>query len=209
MKLFLISLSIILTLNSYCQTKVIAHKSRSGNMAYFSALKGPDNIGNPPEMMENLRINTMLYPILDTSFKLPIRHDSIIKLSDSLIIFIPADTLRPTKTITNNPLFTNPEISLDSIRRQRPGIIFIGFDSINTKTAEEDSVKILQKKSTQYNPIKNTVSPIIPKPNNLNNDQKGSYNKDHKNGILFLSLFGLVFILLFINLSRLRSKQYI
>ncbi len=97
-----IALSFIATSTAMSQTALIAHRSHGGSNQSFAAT-GADNFG---EMRRRI-------------------IDSVVRTSDTTAIEF---TNEGQDTTYNNPYWNNPKISLDSLRRQFPGIKFIGFE---------------------------------------------------------------------------------
>ena len=192
MKSLALILALLSVASTYGQTKIIAYKSHSGNMAYFSPLEEPDNLGNLPDLMENLHINLNTIPILDCLL-IDDSRDTIIKYSDSLILYIPRDTFRPSETITDDPLFREPRFTSDSVQSRHPNIIFIGFDSTDNNVKQDSA-----KSQSDNNVNQNTTPPVQNKPD---------IDQNNNDIWLALSLFGLITILVSVNLYRIRAKQ--
>jgi hypothetical protein len=111
-KIFTLVSLCLLLFNTTAQTKIIAHKSHSGTSEAFSA-SDDDNFGLSPEFQSRL--------------------DTVIKLTNNRVIeifHIPAyeNSERIVDTMTNHPVFNNPEVSLDSMKKRYPNVEFIGFD---------------------------------------------------------------------------------
>ncbi len=197
MSVLMFVLSVVITLNGYTQTKVIAHKSRGGSMAFFSASKGMDNIGETPEMMRNLKVFDDLYPSLDTIVHPSLTFDSILRLNDSLLIYIPRHNNFVRETLATQTLFSEQELTIDSMRLRAPDIIFVGFDSIDQKPTLQDSANNESSKVTDEKQEQNSILPIIDKP---------QLNKKNNAQTLILSVGLIILIIISINLLRLKNK---
>jgi hypothetical protein len=119
-KIFTLVSLFLLLFNTTAQTKIIAHKSHSGTSEGFSA-SDDDNFGLPSQFRSRL--------------------DTVIKLTNNRVIeifHIPAfeNSERVVDTMTNHPVFNNPEVSLDSMKKRYPNVEFIGFDQ-PTKTPKK------------------------------------------------------------------------
>ena len=155
MKSSLILIAIILSYNIFGQTKLIAHKSHSGNMAYFSPLKGPDNLGETPEMIEAWKLKNIEYEI---------PKDSLIKISDCVVILKQHDFYQPSSvridTIINHPLINNNSITADSLKRLIPDAVFIGFDSLKAENSKVDTLPPMKDKL--QHPVKSEIPKAMP-----------------------------------------------
>lgn len=119
-RIFTLVSLLLLLFNTTAQTKIIAHKSHSGTSGDFSVSDYDDNLG------------------LSLEFKLQL--DTVIKLTNNSVIEIfhlpHNNSERIVDTMTNHPVFNNPEVSLDSMKKRYPSVEFIGFDT-PTKTQKK------------------------------------------------------------------------
>ncbi|MBL4755603.1 MAG: hypothetical protein JKY52_18675 [Flavobacteriales bacterium] len=99
---------LLLLVSTYtcAQTKMIAHLSHSGNVNTFS-FNGEGNFGlREPRLQEIVKISdTAVVAMFDFSYS-GSRRD----------------------TLLNHALFSNPAISVDSLRRLWPSVDFVGFE---------------------------------------------------------------------------------
>ncbi len=103
-----IVLACLLSFNfSFCQTKIIANKSHSGNAVSLAAEKD-GNFGIAPE-----------------------RLDSVIKISDTSVVEV--NNFGWRDTVYNHPYFLKPGITIDQLKEENPHIIFVGFEKKHTK----------------------------------------------------------------------------
>ena len=110
---FLFLLSI--TLYSSAQTKIIAHKSHSGNMQHLS-IKGAGNFG----------LDERMFII-----------DSIIRISETHLVQINRIGQRDTLEIEKYPAFSDPYSSLEDVFATHEDVTFIGFDDYKMPVEKE------------------------------------------------------------------------
>lgn len=106
---FLITL--LMSVALVAQTKVIAFRSHSGNMNYFSSAE-PDNLGEPP-----------------------LELDSIVWVSDSTVMEYYSSGIgeKAVNTINNHPYCNDTTISYDSLKSIYPRVVLVGFDSTSQR----------------------------------------------------------------------------
>lgn len=117
------------------QTKIIAHESHGGGQASFS-LEKEDCFGQPREF--------------------DYRLDSVIKHERNAVVEIyhrkekgKCLNCRLVDTTQQHPIFNNPEVSLDSMQRLFPDVVFVGFD----KVTKEKKVKLKAGLNTSFEPL--------------------------------------------------------
>ena len=171
-----------LSLIAFGQTKLIAYKSHSGNMANFS-VNGFDNVGMPP-----------------------IEIDSIILLNDSTIVEIrSANGMFFNKdTVVNHPICKIPHLTVDTLKGlyYRTNIEFVGFDTVLTKK----EIKRQQKWYKSQEKLKKKRAKVLKKYNEIDekiiSNEKNTFGDINNNSTAevkkasFLSVtnFGLLII---------------
>lgn len=104
------------------QTKLIAHKSHSGNAASFSEMSG-GNFGIDPS-----------------------RIDTIIRIAPNCIVEI--NNFGWRDTVYNHPYYTKPGVTLEEIKANYPPyVIFVGFDNPPSKTVKPRKSTPVKKNS--------------------------------------------------------------
>jgi hypothetical protein len=108
-KLIALVVLLMISLQAFCQTKLIAHRSHSGKIGTFRITNSADNFGLPSEKI-----------------------DSIIKISNTKILEISNRGNRGTFKIKDHPYFKfyfkNPQGSIDSLKKVYPKIKFVDFE---------------------------------------------------------------------------------
>jgi len=202
--IFFLSLILCIQNIGVSQTKVIAHKSHSGNMALFSTVAGPDNIG---EMMIDLNEKLTARPLNPLLFIDKSLVDSLIKITDSSLIQISKipvqdSLIRQIDTIVYYPFETDvknlPTQDLKSY--YPPEVIFIGFDSLKE---EEPIIQPIEPVDTvQKSSKKSSLLPQINGGDNTNHFN-GAYGTSFLVLILFILMVSMFFIILIRNKTNL------
>lgn len=141
---------------AHAQTALIAHKSHSGNAAHFTASSANFGIPSP-------------------------RKTKVIKLDDSTVVEV---YTRPighqmnwNDTIRNHPLYSNPLITEDSLKKlYGSGVTYEGFDN---KTSNKTTVP--EQKNTAP-----TSAPVTPPA--MKQKQKQRPSKNRSGSLLFILL---------------------
>lgn len=139
------------TLTLQAQTKYIAYKSHAGDMDYFMSDEQPeDDFGLPPTRMTKIK-----------------------KINDSTVVEYAKEWGSPntiTDTVVNHIYCSNPNISVDSLKKIYPeGIELEGFE----QKPKEMPIKKekSEKKNTKLDEKKEQIRAEIPSPfSNNNND---------------------------------------
>ncbi len=198
MKTIITLITLIFYSLTFGQTKVIAHKSHSGDMANFDPTFGVDNIG---EIMIDPKLELQYIqkkPIMPAS---AFYADTLVKISDSSLIQISkipifADSIiRQIDTIVYSPSTFKPQTKQQDLEEYYPPkVTFIGFDSTNTKSEKIES-PVQNVKQTDN---EQSFTPVLPSKNDNNTNGSGFATSYLVLG-LFLLMISLSFVILFRN----------
>lgn len=124
MKTYIFLFSLVVSMYSFGQTKIIALKSHSGDASALSAEK-------------------------DGNFGIaPTKIDTIVRISDTCIVEI--NNFGWRDTVYNHPYFSKPGVTMEEIKAHYPArVIFIGFDK-PVKNQKASSKLPKEKKGNLY-----------------------------------------------------------
>lgn len=125
---------LLLGTNAFAQTKMIGHKSHSGNKANFTLME-EGNFGEPP---------------------MPIVPRVITKISDTLFVVTYSGY-----RIKRDTIVMNPPLSPKTLKRLIPGVILKGFDQDFKKTPKHGNVVVPSDKLEPLNREDDLVSIVL------------------------------------------------